>query len=150
MNYFKIRLTLLTALILCLSCSNNEESGDDLCSTVCVYTLASGETTATAATSLEGTYELTFHYPQANAPFTDGTKATFTLKNNILTVEISGKDCITIKNPIKSSPSSTEIIFKDTCRDQYSYAVSMNATGGLNEVNLGTVSGTWLGQFNDQ
>ena len=144
----EISLVLIVS-VLFLSCSTNSNVNADNCDTVCEYSLAAGETAGTAATSIEGTYNLTFHFPQGNAPFTDGTTATFTLENNILTVEIDGQECITIKNPRLTTAGSTEIQFRDTCRDQLSYDVSMTATGELNEINLSAIDGTWLGQFND-
>jgi hypothetical protein len=146
------KITLLTLFtLIVVSCTKNEDPTEGDCATVCSYTLASGDTAGTAASSIEGTYNLTMHFPDAASPYPDGTKATFTLKNNILTVKVDGKDCITIKNPRLTTAGSTEIQFRDTCRDKISYAVSMTPSGTLNEINISsTDTNKWLGQFNDR
>ena len=143
-------LSFLLFAILIFSCSSSSNSSGSNCATVCEYTLASGETAGTAAASIEGTYNLTMSYADAASPFPEGTKATFTLLDNILTVEVEGQDCITIKNPKLTTSGSTEIQFKDTCRDNLIYAVSMTKDGDLNEINLGDLKGKFLGQFNDR
>jgi hypothetical protein len=119
------------------------------CSTVCSYTLASGETAATASSGLEGTHNLTYCCAQTGSPFTVGVKGKFTISGNTLTVEIEGKECITLKNPRNTGPGTDEIKFIDNCRDNLSYDVSKTASGALNEINISSVSGTWLGQFNN-
>jgi len=136
---------IIAATLLVTACTTNNQNTSG-CTTECSYTLASGETAGTAPTSLEGTHNLTFAFAQNGAPFTDGTAGTFTLLNNELTIEIDGQDCITLKNPVQTSPS--EYTFKDDCRDNLSYAVSSNQSGGLNEVNVQSLSNTWFGQFN--
>lgn len=148
-SFKKITLIFFAATVL-LACSSNSKSNPGNCATVCEYTLASGETAGTAATSIEGEHNLTMSFADAASPFSDGTKATFTLINNILTVEVDGQECITIKNPILTTSGSTEIQFKDTCRDNLVYAVSMTQNGDLNEINLGDLNGKFLGQFNDR
>jgi hypothetical protein len=146
----KITLTLFT-LMAFFACSNNDDTSSGNCATVCEYTLTSNDTAGTADKSIEGTHNLTMSYAAANSPFADGTKATFTLIDNVLTVEIEGQDCITIKNPRLTTAGSTEIQFRDTCRDNISYDVSMATAGGLNEINISsTTNSTWLGQFNDR
>lgn len=135
-------------IIVSISCSSSK-SGNDLCDTECEYTIAAGETAGTVASSLDGTYNLTFNFAASGAPFTDGTTGTFTINNNELTVEINGKECMTIKNPILTTAGSSEVKFKDTCRDQISYDVS-EVNGKLNEINISSINGTWLGQFNDR
>lgn len=131
--------------ILIVSCNNNGDANESNCSTVCEYTITSNETAAAAISGSDGSYELTFDYAKTGSPFTNGTKAKFTLLNNVLTVEVEGKDCITIKNPIQTSPS--EYTFKDTCRDNLSYSVSATSNGQLNEINVSSTNGTWFGQF---
>ncbi|MGJ8743010.1 hypothetical protein [Polaribacter sp.] len=144
-------ITLFLISFLIFSCSSSDNSMDGNCATVCAFTLASGDTAGTAAASIEGTYNLTMHFPDAASPYKEGTKGTFTLMNNILTVEIDGKECITIKNPRLTTAGSTEIQFRDTCRDKISYDVSMTASRSLNEINISsTENNKWLGQFNDQ
>lgn len=139
----KITAVLLFTLIV-ISCTKSNTSGGS-CDTVCEYTIASGETAGTMVNGSDGSYELTFDYEVTGSPFTNGTKAKFTLNNNVLTVEVTGKDCITIKNPIKTS--QTEYTFKDTCRDNLAYSVSATSGGDLNEINVASTSGTWYGQF---
>lgn len=142
-NLKKITLLFLFTLIV-ISCTKSSSSAGT-CDTVCEYTVAAGETAGTMVSGSDGSYELTFDYATAGSPFTNGTTAKFTLNNNVLTVEVAGKDCITIKNPIKTSQS--EYTFKDTCRDNLSYSVSATSTGDLNEINVSSTSGTWFGQF---
>ncbi|MDD7915846.1 hypothetical protein [Polaribacter ponticola] len=145
----KITLCLLTAFIIS-ACSSNNGNTPGGCSNVCNYTLTTNDTPGTAATSIEGTYNLTMHFPDAESPFSEGTKATFTLLDNVLTVEVEGQECITIKNPRLTTSGSTEVQFRDTCRDMISYDVSEN-NGALNEINISsTTDGKWLGQFNDR
>jgi hypothetical protein len=151
MKTLKKVLTTLLITAFFIGCSSNDDSSSGNCNTECEYTLTSSDTAGTAATSIEGTYNLTMHFPDAASPFSEGTKATFTLLNNILTVEIEGQDCITIKNPRLTTAGSTEIQFRDTCRDKISYDVSMISTGELNEINISsTETNKWLGQFNDR
>lgn len=150
MNTLKKLTTIFFSLIVIISCSkNNEPSNSGDCATLCEYTIASGETAGTAASSLDGSYNLTMHHADAASPFPDGTKAKFTINNNVLTVEIDGKECITIKNPVLTTAGSTEVKFKDTCRDKITYDVSEN-NGKLNEINISDLNGKWLGQFNDR
>ena len=145
----QISLILFTTFIL-TSCSNDNDTSLGNCSTLCEYTLTSNDTPGMAASSIEGTYELTMHFPDAESPYPEGTKATFTLLNNVLTVEIDGKECITITNPRLTTAGSTEVQFRDTCRDKISYDVS-ESNGTLNEINISsTESNKWLGQFNDR
>jgi hypothetical protein len=140
----KSLLKIVISILLITSCTNSNTTPGS-CDTVCEYTVASGETAGTMVSGSDGSYELTFDYAQPGSPFTNGTTAKFTLMNNVLTVEITGKDCITIKNPIKTS--QTEYTFKDTCRDNLSYSVSATSGGDLNEINISSTSGTWFGQF---
>lgn len=138
------KLTYLFVFIMLLSaCSSDDSSAGD-CET-CTYTIASSETAGTVATSLNGTHATSFSSFNTSSPIADGTKATFTIANNELKVEIDGEACITIKNPIQTSPS--EVVFIDDCRDNLAYAVSTNQSGGLNEVNLLTLNNTFYGQF---
>ena len=129
-----------------VACSKNNSSGDcDSCS----YSKVSGETDATVSSTIVGKYELTMHYANSTSPYPDGTKATFTISETELLVEISGKGCITLKNPVFTAPGATEVVFKDTCRDNMLYGVSRTSAGALNEINISTLTGTWLGQFKE-
>lgn len=139
---------LLFVGIMLTACSKNEDNTGGC--TVCEYKLTSGDKAATASAGLHGTHELSMKFAKSDSPFPNGTKATFTISANELKVEIEGKECITIKNPVLTVAGSTEIKFKDTCRDKVTYDVSMTTNGGLNEVNISNLSGKWLGQFNDR
>lgn len=151
MKSLKKIIALFVFIAILISCSNSNNSSNDNCATVCEYTIASGETAGTAAASIEGSYELTMSFADAASPYPNGTKAKFTLIDNVLTVEVEGEACITIKNPKLTTANSTEIQFRDTCRDKISYDVSMTQSGDLNEINISsTETGKWLGQFNDQ
>jgi len=151
MKILKNGILLLFTIVALASC-NNSKSGGGLCDNECTYTIAAGETAGTVASAAEGTHNLTFHYAAANSPIADGTKATFTVSDNTLTVEIEGMDCITIKNPISRFSGSTEVSFIDNCSSvKLSFDVSEH-NGSLNEVNLSSGDGnfTFLGQFNDR
>ncbi len=139
-NFF----TLLTIIFL-IGCTKSNDSAAELCATVCEHTLTAGETAATVPSSLDGTYELTYHTAQPGSPFTDGTKATFTIANNVLTVAVEGKECITIKNPVLIGTNNYK--FKDSCRDNIAFNVSPNNDGSFNEVNVEPLGNGWLGQF---
>lgn len=138
-----LKTSFILTLFLITSCSSNDSNTGDCES--CAYTPTSSETAGTVAASLNGTHATTFGSFNTSSPIADGTKATFTIANNELKVEIDGKACITLKNPIKTSPS--EVVYKDDCRDNLAYAVSTNQSGGLNEVNLLSLSNTFYGQF---
>ena len=140
----RIKFLAIAIFIATIGCNSNSNIG--LCATECEYTIATGETAGTVPATLDGTYELTLQFASSNSPFPDGTMGSFTIENNMLTVEIVGEECITLKNPIETSPS--EWTFKDTCRDNLIYSVSVTPSGELNEVNLGNLSFSFLGQFN--
>ena len=141
LSYFFLSLFFLSTV----ACnSNDEENNLGNCET-CSYTPKSNETAGTATSSLDGTYNVVLDFATAQSPFPEGTSATFTLSNNVLTVEISGEECITLKNPIQTGTS--EWAFIDECRDNYSYGISQDQNGEFNEINLGTTSFQFLGQF---
>ncbi|OSY86908.1 hypothetical protein WH52_14080 [Tenacibaculum holothuriorum] len=129
------------------NCSDDETPQQNAanCSTECSYTLASGENAGTVPSSLDGTYELTYHSAQNGSPFSNGTKATFTISNNVLTVKVEGKDCITLKNPVLLGTNNFK--FKDNCRDNIGYNVSPNNNGTFNEINIEPLGQGWHGQF---
>lgn len=138
-----LKTSFIITLLLIAGCSSNDSNSGDCES--CAYTPTANETGGTVATTLNGTHATTFSSFNTSSPIVDGTKATFTIANNELKVEIEGEACITLKNPIQTS--SSEVVFKDDCRDNLAYAVSTNQSGGLNEVNLLTLSNTFYGQF---
>lgn len=140
MKYLSI---LFLAVVILSSCKKDEEG---LCTgTECNYTLGAGETAGNVAAGLDGEHNLTAQYATATSPFANGTTGKFTLDGNVLTVEISGETCITLHNPIHST--FAEVIFVDDCRDNLKYAVSESSQGGLNEVNVGSMTGTFYAQF---
>ena len=139
-------LLIIASLVFFISCENGEEdmtSGS--CSNTCDYTLTSGQTSATVPSALDGTYNLTYGFAQTGSPFTDGTKATFTISNNELTVEIEGQECITLRNPVLIGTNNYK--FMDDCRDNIGYNVSPNNNGSFNEINIEPLGQGWLGQF---
>ena len=143
MKNLKKVILIISISFFIVSCSSND--ANTLGCETCSYTIAANETAGTVATSLNGTHETTFSSFNTASPVADGTKATFTIANNELTVEIEGEACITLKNPIQTSAS--EVVYKDDCRDNLAYAVSTNQTGDLNEVNLLSLSNAFYGQF---
>lgn len=138
-------IALFTILILASCTESSKEPSAADCATECSYTLASGETAATVPSSLDGTYELTYHSAQPGSPYTNGTKAKFTISNNMLTVEVEGKECITIKNPVLIGSNNYK--FKDSCRDNFAFNVSPNNNGDFNEINIEPLGVGWFGQF---
>ncbi len=92
MKNLKIITLLFISTLIWFSCTSNDNplSGGN-CATECSYTIASGEIAGTVPSSLDGTYNLTYHSAQTGSPFTNGTTATFTVANNELTVEINGE-----------------------------------------------------------
>lgn len=142
----KLRYLFLTLLFLFTVACNSNDNEENLsnCET-CAYTPKSNETAGTAPSSLEGTYNVVLDFATAQSPFPKGTTASFTLSNNVLTVEISGEACITLENPIQTGTS--EWTFIDDCRDNYIYGISQNQNGEFNEINLGTTSFEFLAQF---
>ncbi len=128
-----------------LACNSNDEDENLSDCETCTYTPKSNETAGIAPSSLEGTYNVVLDFATAQSPFPEGTAATFTLTNNVLTVEISGEACITLENPIQTGTS--EWTFIDDCRDNYIYGISQNQNGEFNEINLGTTNFQFLGQF---
>lgn len=150
MKTFKLFTLLITFAL--LSCTVNDTDDDvtaSSCSNLCDYTLTSGEAAGTVPSSLDGTYELTFakDSQSSNTYYADGVKGTFTISNNTLTIEVEGKECITLTNPVQTSPS--ENTFKDTCGRNIVYAVSTTTSGALNEINAITISNRFLGQFTE-
>lgn len=140
----KIILVSLTFLAF-YSCSSSDENSSDCLE--CNYSLVSGESAATVSNQLIGTFNLTLDFVASNTySVSEGTKATFTVYEKEMTIEIEGEDCITLINPI-ASQSATEFVFKDNCRDDYMYAISENSSGGLNEVNVISLNGTFLAQY---
>lgn len=139
-------LSLFTVLLSCSNNDDNDEAGAS-CDTICEYTIVSGETAAAVPSTLDGTYNLTYHSAQPGSPFTNGTTATFTLSNNELTVEIAGGECLTIKNPVLRG--SNNYLFKDDCRDNITYNLSPNNDGSFNEINIEPLGTGWLGQFSE-
>ena len=137
---------LILVLTIITACSKSEESTNaGNCATECEYTIASTETLGTVPSSLDGTYELTYHSATSDSPYTNGTKATFTVSNNMLTVAIDGKECITIKNPVLLGSNNYK--FKDSCRDNIAFNLSPNNDGSFNEINVEPLGIGWFGQF---
>ena len=126
--------------------SNDDETTNAInCSDECVYSIATGENGVSIPTSIHGTYNLTYTFASANSPFTDGTEATFSLSANTLVVSIDGEDCITVENPIERG--SENFLFKDTCRDNLTYNISMNSNGTFAEINIEPIGTGFYGQF---
>lgn len=142
----KITILFLTTC-LWISCSDDDAktSSATSCSTVCSYTLASGENAGTIPANIEGTYNLVYDFAEPNSPFTNGTKGEFTFANNELTVAIEGEECITIKNPVDIGFGNFH--FTDTCRDDLVYNVSLNTDGSFNEINIQPIGTGFYGQF---
>lgn len=135
---------LFVVIILLASCKKEDEA--TLCTGAeCNYTLSSGQTAGSLPSALNDEYNLAVDFASPGSPYTLGTNGKFTLDGDVLTVEIDGEACITLRNPYQSSPS--EITFVDDCRDNLIYSISENSQGSLNEVNVGSLSMAFLCQF---
>lgn len=137
-------ITLLCFFFIFISCSSNNDSTNGC--EQCAYTVAQGETAATVSSALIGEFNLTLDLSLNGYDVPQGTKGMFTVSANEMIVEIEGKECITLKNPIQTS--SVEYTFKDDCRDDLMYSISESSNGGINEVNVIRLNGTFIGQFN--
>lgn len=142
------KFTLLICVLgLLNSCSTSDEDSNSSGCLECNYTIASGETAATVSSQLIGTFNLTLDFVASSTYSVPlGTRAKFTVLAKEMIIEIDGQECITLKNPI-TSLSATEFVFKDNCRDDYMYAISESSNGGINEVNVISISGTFLAQY---
>ena len=140
----------LSFSILFICCSTNEEdtsTGTNNCATICEYNLDTSETAANLPNSLDGTYSLAFSKDSqsTNTFYADGVMGEFTIKNNQLTITVNG-ECVTLINPIQTS--AAESSFVNSCGTNFVYSVSMQSNGTLNEINVLSRSGRFLGQFN--
>ncbi|MFY9241619.1 MAG: hypothetical protein WAO74_01180 [Polaribacter sp.] len=142
-NFKKITLFFLFITIVFSCSSSNDSSG---CET-CAYTPTGGETDGSVPVALHGVHNLTLQYSQNGYKYADGKTAKFTITAKELTVEIDGEQCLLLKNPYTFNGNLNEFTFKDTCRDNQIYSVSIANNGGLNEINVGTLSQTFYGQF---
>ncbi|MCB0509154.1 MAG: hypothetical protein H6579_04745 [Chitinophagales bacterium] len=134
-------------LVVLLAC-NKDDDDTSICSGAsCSYTLntSAGEVPGSVPSALQGEHNLSASYASANSPFSDGTTGKFTLDGNVLTVEIENEACITLYNPYQSS--FAEVSFVDDCRDNLIYSVSESSQGGLNEINVASLSGNFYCQF---
>ncbi|QTD36708.1 hypothetical protein JL193_11225 [Polaribacter batillariae] len=137
-------LFLFLCISILFSCSSNEKDNNN-CET-CTYTIAADETAGNVPTALQGEFNLTLGISLNGYSKPKGTKAKFIIGAKELTVEIDGEECLFLKNPTVSA-NGVEFSFKDTCRDNFLYAISEKSSGGLNEVNVVTLDGQFYGQF---
>jgi hypothetical protein len=117
---------------------------------VCEPALLSDETAATIPTGIQGSFSFTYNYAEPESPFSNGTKASFTITaGQELIVELDGEDCYTLKNPaLRFNGAAGNYFFKDDCVHNICFNVSENQDGTLNEINVQPVSGVgWYGQF---
>lgn len=135
---FLLALSIPMFFISCDDDDNETPTGN--CSTVCEYTLETGQDPGSVPAGLHGVLNLTLDFATPQSPFPQGTLATFTVSETEMTVEIEGEECITLRNPFRI-PGTTEDNFVDDCRDNYVYGISADQNGNLNEINLGAISG---------
>lgn len=135
-------LMIVALTVIVFGCSSANDADD--CE-VCNYTVPSSETAGTVPAALIGTFNLTLDLSLNGYSVQQGTNGTFTVSATQMIVDIDGEECITLNNPIQTSPS--EWTFKDNCRDDLMYAISLGSSGSLNEVNVITINGTFIGQF---
>ena len=145
MKTLKNIVVFMSISILLISCSSSDDENSNGCEE-CEYTIQSGETADTVPDELLGEYNLVLQYSQNGYSFPDGTTAKFTISQKELIVEIEGEECLVLKNPTASA-NQVEFSFRDTCRDNIMYAASISSNGGLNEINVGAINGSFYGQF---
>lgn len=122
------------------------KSAARLCATLLTAALASTaalaqETPATVPSSFEGTYELTYAFAQAGSPISNGTAVTLVIAPGN-TLCVAG---YTLTNPVLRNGNQHEAIWKETTAG-VELALS-SLVSGYNEINVGSTSGTWWGQF---
>lgn len=145
----KITFFLASLALVHLSCNkssnNNNNSSSCAGGPVCTYTLAVGETAGVTASSIRGTHTLVYDSIVAGGPFAHGATAIYELTaDNKLVVTYNGK-CVTLVNPKETSPA--EASFKDDCQFNVWFAASEKNGGGLNEINVVSLTGQFYGQF---
>lgn len=145
MKSFKLIIYVFITFIALIGCSKNASDSNGNCET-CIYTVTAGESVATVPNEILGQFDLILEYSQGGYAFANGTKGKFTISEKEMIIEIEGQDCITLKNPVASA-NQVEFTFTDNCRDNLKYSASISSNGGLNEINVGTISGTFYGQF---
>jgi hypothetical protein len=138
--------TMITSVILIGACDNDNDNASS-CATKCNMPVTSTETAATVPSGLVGTYTLTYTQINPGGPFSDGDTATFQISaNNRMVVTYKGQ-CVDIGNPILFAPGTIEVNFRDNCQFNVLFGASEKVSGGLNEINVGTLSFGFLGQF---
>lgn len=138
-------LFLFVSILFSCSSSDEETQEDNVCDTMCAYTIATGETKAMIPSSIFGTYDLGYTNESTDSPFTNGQSGRFVISDNTLTISISGESCITIINP--KVRGKENFLFIDSCRDNLTYNVSMNTDGTFAEVNIEPIGQGFYGQF---
>lgn len=128
------------------SCKKEDNNNNTTCgSSKCTHTLQAGETAGTTPASIVGKHSLTYDEIKSGGPFKEGDKADFELTSDNKLIVTYNNDCITLENPVQTSPS--EVSFKDNCKHQVSFAASKTNNGSLNEININALDGTFYGQF---
>ncbi|TZF85706.1 hypothetical protein FW774_01110 (plasmid) [Pedobacter sp. BS3] len=142
-------LTLALAVLLAAgigACKKNKKDDDSSsCGTVCNKPLDNGQTAGTTPSGIVGKYKLTYHKVNNGGPFADGEQVNFELTSDNKLKVSTASDCVTIENPRATSP--VEVSFPDNCKFNVSFAASASTQGGLNEVNVGSLTGQFYGQF---
>ena len=128
------------------SCKKEDSKSNTTCGGAkCTYTLQTGETAGTTPASIVGKHTLTYDEITAGGPFKAGDHAVFELTSDNKLVVTFNNDCITLENPVQTSPA--EVSFNDNCKHQVRFAASKTQSGSLNEINISSLTGTFYGQF---
>ena len=147
----KRNLVLMTVVcFFCFSCGEDDTpSADDCTGEVCVATVGANETATSVPAAIHGTFAMELTHAEPNSPIALGTKATFIISATKLTVEIEGRDCFSIENPVaRFGATSGNYTFKAACIEDIAFNISQNTDGSLNEINLELASGPgFYGQF---
>lgn len=148
MKLFKQIMCFSAFTILFFSCSSNDNDTDSSGCEECVYTIPAGETAGSVPASLHGEFNLTLDFTTNGYSLPVGTQARFVVSATEMIVDIDGEECITLRNPTVSA-NQVEFTFRDNCRDNLAYSISSSSSGGLNEINVGDLNFTFLGQFKE-
>ena len=139
---------LIAFAILITNCTKSNSSNGSSCDNVCEYSLASGETAATVATSLHGTYNVTYTFADSDSPISKDTKATIQISATEMIITLAGQECVSIKNPFRVVNGNQDI-FRDNCASNLSYHISTKPDGSFNEINVFDLGTEWYGQFTE-
>lgn len=151
LNYWDMKNMKFLSFALAIAVIASACKKDDSASTggKCDYQYAASDIKATVDAKNVGKFSgLIFQYAKTGSTIKDGTKADFELMaNGDFIVKIEGMEKVTLVNPTLGAQGGTALYYTDSCSTKLKYEVSFKTDGSLNEVNVGSLSGTFYGQF---